>query len=313
MEEKKITIIMSYYNAQDYLEAAVKSILNQTYRNVELICIDDASTDNSRSIMNSFEDERIVHIVNEENQGCTHCRNQGLLAAKGDYIGFMDADDISHISRLEKESNYLDEHQDVLAITVKYGYINAQGRRIRQGQETAVCEDINIRAFLLFGNCFGNGAALFRREVVDRYHIMANEKLKTSSDFLFWQKCLLCGKMHCLDEILYYYREGDYQSPIKRLVNKNHQADDNIKLSIFRFAWKHRGFCLNKKEIKYIYTYLYKKEQLHKLIDYWKGFHLYRKIKKQANSLGLVEKQEVLTIYKEGMKKQIMDFLKIMD
>jgi Glycosyltransferases involved in cell wall biogenesis len=313
MEEKKITIIMSYYNAQDYLEAAVKSILNQTYRNVELICIDDASTDNSRSIMNSFEDERIVHIVNEENQGCAHCRNQGLLAAKGDYIGFMDADDISHISRLEKESNYLDEHQDVLAITVKYGYINAQGRRIRQGQETAVCEDINIRAFLLFGNCFGNGAALFRREVVDRYHIMANEKLKTSSDFLFWQKCLLCGKMHCLDEILYYYREGDYQSPIKRLVNKNHQADDNIKLSIFRFAWKHRGFCLNKKEIKYIYTYLYKKEQLHKLIDYWKGFHLYRKIKKQANSLGLVEKQEVLTIYKEGMKKQIMDFLKIMD
>lgn len=313
MEEKKITIIMSYYNAQDYLEAAVKSILNQTYRNVELICIDDASTDNSRSIMNSFEDERIVHIVNEENQGCAHCRNQGLLAAKGDYIGFMDADDISHISRLEKESNYLDEHQDVLAITVKYGYINAQGRRIRQGQETAVCEDINIRAFLLFGNCFGNGAALFRREVVDRYHIMANEKLKTSSDFLFWQKCLLCGKMHCLDEILYYYREGDYQSPIKRLVKKNHQADDNIKLSIFRFAWKHRGFCLNKKEIKYIYTYLYKKEQLHKLIDYWKGFHLYRKIKKQANSLGLVEKQEVLTIYKEGMKKQIMDFLKIMD
>ncbi len=313
MEEKKITIIMPYYNAQDYLEAAVKSILNQTYRNVELICIDDASTDNSRSIMNSFEDERIVHIVNEENQGCAHCRNQGLLAAKGDYIGFMDADDISHISRLEKESNYLDEHQDVLAITVKYGYINAQGRRIRQGQETAVCEDINIRAFLLFGNCFGNGAALFRREVVDRYHIMANEKLKTSSDFLFWQKCLLCGKMHCLDEILYYYREGDYQSPIKRLVNKNHQADDNIKLSIFRFAWKHRGFCLNKKEIKYIYTYLYKKEQLHKLIDYWKGFHLYRKIKKQANSLGLVEKQEVLTIYKEGMKKQIMDFLKIMD
>ncbi len=313
MEDNKITIIMPYYNAQDYLESAVKSILNQTYRNIELICIDDASTDNSRSIINLFEDERIVHIVNEENRGCAHCRNQGLLLAKGYYIGFMDADDISDIHRLEKESNYLNEHPDVLAITVKYGYINTRGKRIRQGQETAICDDINIRAFLLFGNCFGNGGALFRREIVDCYHIMVNEKLRTSSDFLFWQRCLLRGKMHCLDEILYYYRQGDYKSPIKRIVKKNPDADDAIKLSIFRFAWKHRGFRLNKKEIEYIYKYIYKKEQMHKLIDYWKGYHLYGKIKKQANSLGLVEKQEILTIYKEGIRKQIMDFLKIKD
>lgn len=304
MEEKKITIIMPYYNAQDYLEDAVKSILNQTYQNIELICIDDASTDNSKSVVNSFEDERIVHIINEENQGCAYCRNQGLLSAKGDYIGFMDADDISDIHRLEKESDYLNNHQDVLAITVKYGYINAQGRRIKQGQENAICEDINIRAFLLFGNCFGNGGALFRREVVDRYHIMANEKLRTSSDFLFWQKCLLCGKMHCLDEILYYYREGDYRSPIKRLVKKNPQADETIILSIFRFAWKNRGFYLNKKEVEYIYTYLYKNEQICKLIDYWKGYKLYCKIRSQSNSLGLPERREILRLYREGMKRQ---------
>lgn len=313
METKKVTIIMPYYNTEKYLKSAIESILNQTYQNLELICIDDGSSDNSRSVVNSFSDERIVHIMNDDNHGCAYCRNQGLLSAKGEYIGFMDADDISVPNRLRKEADYLNEHEDVLALTVKFGYINAQGRRIRQGQERAICEDIDIRAFMLFGNCIGNGGALFRREVIDRYHIMKNQKLRTSSDFLFWQKCLLCGKMHCLDEILYYYRVDNYRSPIKRMVKKDPQADDAIKLSIFRFAWKHRGFCLNKKEIEYIYTYLYKKEQIYKLIDYWKGYYLYQKIKKQANSLGLVEKQEILTIYKEGMRTQIMNFLKIMD
>ena len=91
---KLISVIMPIYNAEDYLRAAIESILKQTYGNIELILVNDGSTDESSEICRSFadRDKRIV-FIDKENAGASSARNRGIEAASGDYIGFIDSDD----------------------------------------------------------------------------------------------------------------------------------------------------------------------------------------------------------------------------
>ena len=308
METVKVTQIMPYYNAENYLKESIESILNQTYQNIELICIDDASTDNSRSIVESFNDVRIIHITNDENHGCAYCRNQGLLAATGEYIGFMDADDISVKNKLSKEVAYLNENKDVLVVSGSIAHIDKKGRYLEK-IPTIYREDSDIRAFMLYGNCIANGCAMFRREVIDKYHIMKNDKLRTSSDFLFWHKCINHGKIHCLDEVLYLYR-FNHESAIQKQVKKSPKTDDKILISILNYAWKTRGFRLSKNEIKYIFDYFYRGKNMETPSDYLRGYKLYWKIKIQSDKLYLAERDKILELYRGYMKKHMVSGLK---
>ena len=92
--ENKISVIVPVYNTEDYLEKCIRSIMNQTYKNLEIITINDGSTDNSLSILENLkkEDDRII-IINQENMGVSKARNKGLDYATGEFIGFVDSDD----------------------------------------------------------------------------------------------------------------------------------------------------------------------------------------------------------------------------
>ena len=91
-----ISVIMPLYNAEKYLPEALQSVLNQTYKEFELICIDDCSTDRTRSIVEEFreKDARIKVLINEEHSGAALSRNKGIKMAEGEYIVFLDGDDI---------------------------------------------------------------------------------------------------------------------------------------------------------------------------------------------------------------------------
>ena len=104
-----ISVLMSTYKESvDYIEKSVESILNQTYRNLEfIIVIDDPLNYALINRITKYNDERIKLIINDRNIGLVSSLNKGLQYCKGDYIARMDADDISHIDRLEKEYNFL--------------------------------------------------------------------------------------------------------------------------------------------------------------------------------------------------------------
>ena len=104
---KKITVFMPVYNSERYLKEAIDSILNQSYKNFELLIINDGSTDSSIDIIKSYNDSRIKLINNDCNKGLPYTRNLGLKLAKGDYIAIMDSDDISYIHRLKKQIEFL--------------------------------------------------------------------------------------------------------------------------------------------------------------------------------------------------------------
>lgn len=110
-----VSVIMAAYNAEETIEAAIRSILLQTHDNFELIICDDASTDNTWCLMRSLadEDSRIKLIRQEKNRGSAVARNRCLLQAQGEYIAIMDADDLCSENRLAVQVSFLERHREV--------------------------------------------------------------------------------------------------------------------------------------------------------------------------------------------------------
>ena len=123
----KVSIVIPVYNASKYLKLALDSVVNQTYSNLEILIADDASTDNSKQIIESYSDSRIKLYHNLENIGYLKTCNKLFALATGDYITFQDADDISTIDRIEKQIALFDENHNVACITTDCNVINSEG------------------------------------------------------------------------------------------------------------------------------------------------------------------------------------------
>ena len=236
------------------------------------------------------------------------CRNQGLAIAKGEYIGFVDADDVAKKDKLAKMTNYLDKYKDILVVSGGCAFIDKSGK-IMPYKVNVICKDLDIRAYMLFGNCIAGPCALFRRTIVDRYHVQHDVKMRTSQDYFFWIECLRYGRFYNLQEPLFYYRTG-HNSQCNQNQMHNPKQYDYILQKIFRYAWKIRGFCLSKNEIEYIYRYFYKNEGIRTVVDWLKGIHLYYKIKNQIKILKLDEGEKILELYKTYLRNQIVADIK---
>lgn len=99
---KKVSIIIPIFNSFNYIEHTLNSVKNQTYENLEIIIVDDGSTDGSSKIVRSFKDTRIIYIQ-QDNKGAANARNRGLKKATGDYIQYLDSDDILHPRKIQKQ------------------------------------------------------------------------------------------------------------------------------------------------------------------------------------------------------------------
>jgi len=107
----KISVLMSVYNGEPYLQEAVDSILKQTYQDFEFIIVDDGSTDNSREVLAGFDDPRIVRLDNPANLGLPSSLNRGLELCRGEFIARQDQDDISLSARLAQQLRYLERNR----------------------------------------------------------------------------------------------------------------------------------------------------------------------------------------------------------
>lgn len=107
-----VTVIMPVYNAERYMQQSIESIIAQTYQKWELLIVDDGSTDSSVQIMQEYcsRDRRIQMILSTGNEGVASARNKGIQAAKGEYIAFLDSDDLWKAEKLEIQIHYMQEH-----------------------------------------------------------------------------------------------------------------------------------------------------------------------------------------------------------
>ena len=102
MYDNKISVIVPVYNIGQYLESSIKSLINQTYRNIEIILVDDGSVDNSPAICDLYaEKDNRIKVIHQKNKGVSAARNAGMRVATGDYIGFCDGDDVPEVDMFE--------------------------------------------------------------------------------------------------------------------------------------------------------------------------------------------------------------------
>lgn len=125
----KVSVIVTVYNRASMAREAIGSLLAQTFQDFEIVVVDDGSTDGSADAIRAIDDPRIKLIVHERNLGIPSARNSGLDAARGEYIAWLDSDDLARPRRLELQVAYLDAHPEIAMIGASTGTISRKGRR----------------------------------------------------------------------------------------------------------------------------------------------------------------------------------------
>jgi glycosyltransferase involved in cell wall biosynthesis len=164
MANPLVSVILPVYNAETYIAEAIESILTQSYKNLELILINDGSTDRSLDIMQSYADIRI-QIISRENRGLVASLNEGIMKAKGKYIARMDADDISLPKRFEEQVAFLEMHPEVglcgTAVMMFGNKIKGKIWRLPQS-------DNRIKSELLFSSALAHPTLMMRGELIEK-------------------------------------------------------------------------------------------------------------------------------------------------
>lgn len=159
-----ISAIVPTYNGEQFLRAAIESILNQTFQDFELIVVDDHSNDNTPSILAELEDSRLNVITNERNLGIAAATNKGLALARGKYVALQDHDDISLPHRFQAEVEFLDSHPNAALVGTAASQIDENGS-VSQTL-TQPTDDLELKWGLLFGCCFHHTSLMIRRSVI---------------------------------------------------------------------------------------------------------------------------------------------------
>lgn len=201
----RVSVVMSVYNGLPYLHEAVESILAQTFTDFEFVIIDDGSTDGSGEVLDEYaaHDER-VRVLHQENRGLITSLNRGLEEARGTYIARMDADDISHSERFEKQIEAFKEIDDVVMVSSAFEFMTEAGasRSITDRSEDA---DL-VEWFLLFYNYVGgHSQVMFRRDAAIQAGRYNPQDLHVE-DYGLWYRLLQRGRFVCLPDVLLRYR-----------------------------------------------------------------------------------------------------------
>lgn len=227
---KIISIIIPIYNVQDYIDKCLEGVVNQEYKNIEIILIDDGSQDNSGAICDRWaeKDSRIV-VVHQINKGVSAARNKGLDIARGEYIGFVDPDDmISNDMFSSMMKNMIENNADIVACGVKEVFLNDKERIYRENDKPIKLDkDKSISRALKFSDDIGGVVwdKLWKANIIK--DIRFNESLSIAEDRLFVIKTLVnCNT---------FYR--DFKPKYFCIKRETSVTQSNFSLKSFDIAW----------------------------------------------------------------------------
>lgn len=163
-----VSVIVPTHNRAHYLGQALASLRDQTLGEIEIIVVDDGSTDDTPALLAAFGDQRLVVVRHAVNRGIPAARNSGLERAGGRYVAWLDSDDIARPDRLERQAAYLTAHPDTAMIGCCAGKIDPAGRRIA-GTRVPPFDDGAIQAWLLFRSAFQQSSIMGRSEILKAF------------------------------------------------------------------------------------------------------------------------------------------------
>lgn len=203
---KKVSVIIPAYNKAEYTRRAVESVLAQSYPSIEVIVVDDGSSDNTSQVMASFKDK--IRYVLKTNGGACSARNLGIRESVGKYIAFLDCDDLYEPHKIQKCADYLEAHPE-------YGFVHTAARFINHEDRVEGTYDHPksrhqgwIARRLILGNHICNSTALVRREVLERAGFF-DETIFTPGDWDLWLRLAGIAQVGYVGEPLTRYRITD--------------------------------------------------------------------------------------------------------
>lgn len=196
-----VSIIMPSYNTASYIRETIQSVLDQTYSKWELIIVDDCSSDNTDDVLSAIHDDRIKIFRNEKNSGAAVSRNKALREARGQWIAYLDSDDLWMPQKLEKQISFMEKNGYIFSYT-NYEEIDVEG--IKTGVKVTGPKKVTRTG--MFNYCWpGCLTVMFDASKIGLVQI---EDIKKNNDYAMWLK--VCQKADCylLDEYLGMYRKG---------------------------------------------------------------------------------------------------------
>lgn len=236
MNKPKISVIMPAYNAGKFIVESIESVLNQTYKNFELLIIIDVSNDDTERIVKEYaaKDKRVKLLRNVKEKSVAGAINTGLENACGEYIARADADDINRPYRFEKQLQYLKSHPDIAFLGGGYAPFNENGHRLDIFHPTS---SVEITWKFISNSYFCHPTVIFRKEVFETLGGYPNVE---AEDFAYFSEVVKKFKCANLPAILIDYRES--------LSNRSNSVADKIADSVKRQAIKNYAYYAGNKE-----------------------------------------------------------------
>ena len=206
-----ISVVIPTYNRAYCIEKSIYSVLNQSYSNLEIIVVDDGSTDNTKKVISSIKDKRVKYIKIDKNVGPARARNEGIKRAKGEYIAFQDSDDIWHNNKLEEQYKVINNNPECQLVFCKYKVITEDNKMVPEEDFFDVAKyKYGMFEILLNENKIGTPAILVRKNMIEKVGGF-NDNISTLED---WELCLRIaeqGNIEYINKVLldvYPSRDG---------------------------------------------------------------------------------------------------------
>ncbi|MCL2128774.1 MAG: glycosyltransferase [Treponema sp.] len=253
--QPNVSVIIPIFNSEEYLRECLDSVINQTLKNIEIICVNDGSTDNSVEILKEYEYlGKRIKVLNQNNLGAGAARNNGLKIAKGEYLAFLDSDDFYDFSVLDKAyKKAINSNADIVIFNLKL--LNIKNGKFSEAKwkfnkeyfpknRPFSYKDLSSNIFKAFGHDVWN--KLFKKDLIDNNNLKFQESWRANDVFFTWCSMFCASKIDIIDEQLVFQRRG---------LSTNLQSNnDQNPLDFYESFKRLKEFLIEKniyEEIKY--------------------------------------------------------------
>ena len=298
LKDKKVSIIMGTYNEKvEWVDECIESILNQTYKNIEfIIVLDNPNNIELKDFLNNKaqRDKRIKFIINNENLGLVKTLNKAIKVCTGEYIARMDADDISDLTRIEKQVEFLESNLDIALVGTKVEYINEEGIIERQDGYRPITSNA-IREHLKYHNAFAHPTIMFTKEKL--IEIGGYNNVSCAEDYeLFTRYVYSNNKVANINEVLLKYRVRKNSISQQNKV-KQFMVAEYISL-IYRKNLKNENIKFNNNNLEIFLNDKYKRENYESYIVAFDNYKKTKNIKSALELLSVVfRNKEILYLF----------------
>lgn len=200
----KVSVIVPVYNQEKYIEECVQSVLGQSYKDFELVVVDDGSTDKTPEILKKFGSK--FRYIRQKNKGASAALNAGIKASKGDFLAWLSSDDVYLPTKLDEQMKFFEEHPEASLVYTDFCVIDEKGKILREVRLPFYPNKKDFILNMIRGNFINGSSVVFKKECIDRIGFF-DESMVLHADENMWFRMLKHFSFGSVPKVLLKYRE----------------------------------------------------------------------------------------------------------